>query len=244
MNEQEPVAWQYRMRGVNAVDWQPWQTICYEPQGPESASFEMRPLFAIQSDAAAIITRLRQELAAEAINNDLLIEQKDAEIAKWRDTALAHKENYDIINGSLREEVARLTAERDEKVLLNNQLADYLGNAEEQLAHWKNNHDNRVKAARMLIERTDLPLERIAAYAHYVRIQEQLALTETKFEALCKDFDRRNELVESLRKSLHGMTDLWVSVCRSQGWEPDHLSAFPGAIKTLAEIDAARKEGE
>jgi chromosome segregation ATPase len=40
--------------------------------------------------------------------------------------------------------------------------------------HWKANHANRVAAAKVLIDRTDLPLERVRAYEKYVEMQEML----------------------------------------------------------------------
>ncbi len=46
---------------------------------------------------------------------------------------------------------------------------------ERELQHWKANHDNRVEAARVLIERTDLPLERVTAYRNYIAMQSLVA---------------------------------------------------------------------
>ena len=40
--------------------------------------------------------------------------------------------------------------------------------AERATRHWKANHDNRVEAARMLIERLDMPLERVGAYRQHL----------------------------------------------------------------------------
>lgn len=36
---------------------------------------------------------------------------------------------------------------------------------EKEVAHWKANHDNQVKKARILLERKALPIERIEAYS-------------------------------------------------------------------------------
>lgn len=38
--------------------------------------------------------------------------------------------------------------------------------------HWKANHDNRVRAAKLLTERTDMPMERIGAYKQYTAALE------------------------------------------------------------------------
>jgi hypothetical protein len=43
-------------------------------------------------------------------------------------------------------------------------LETQLKDARQDALHWKANHDAQVARARVLIERTDLPLERVAAY--------------------------------------------------------------------------------
>lgn len=43
---------------------------------------------------------------------------------------------------------------------------------EKEVAHWKNNHANMVDRTRVLIEREDLPIERINAYRQLERMQE------------------------------------------------------------------------
>lgn len=48
------------------------------------------------------------------------------------------------------------------------ELANELIKAKEEAQKWKNNHDNRVEAARVLIERLDVPLERVGAYRQYL----------------------------------------------------------------------------
>jgi hypothetical protein len=41
----EPVAWQCRQHGLNAIEWDDWKTLGYKPQGPEGPHFQMRPLY-------------------------------------------------------------------------------------------------------------------------------------------------------------------------------------------------------
>lgn len=41
--------------------------------------------------------------------------------------------------------------------------------------HWKANHDFQVARARLLIERTDLPLERVRAYEELAALRERMA---------------------------------------------------------------------
>lgn len=51
---------------------------------------------------------------------------------------------------------------------------------EREVAHWKANHKCEVERARVLKERTDMPLERVKAYEQIGRLQEQVrGLEET-----------------------------------------------------------------
>lgn len=40
----------------------------------------------------------------------------------------------------------------------------------DEVLHWKSNHDNQVKASRLLKERIDMPLSRIEAYDDYIKL--------------------------------------------------------------------------
>ena len=46
--------------------------------------------------------------------------------------------------------------------------------------HWRANHDRRVEAARVLIERPDLPLERVDAYRKYLAALTRAAELEAE----------------------------------------------------------------
>ena len=59
-------------------------------------------------------------------------------------------------------------------------IADY----EKQIKHWKANHDNRVEAARVLIDRTDMPLERVNAYKLILDLQEKVKELELSIAGL------------------------------------------------------------
>lgn len=52
------------------------------------------------------------------------------------------------------------------------QLLEKLAAVTAERDHWKANHDNRVNAAKILMDRTDMPLERVGAYKHYVAALE------------------------------------------------------------------------
>lgn len=79
------------------------------------------------------------------------------------------------VNAELNKEIERLRAE---------------------VQHWKSNHDNRVEAVRVLIERNDLPLDRVPAYKHYLHLQEDVAALRAENESLRKVFDAAENLVK------------------------------------------------
>lgn len=53
-----------------------------------------------------------------------------------------------------------------------------------QRDHWKANHENQVRRTRILIERTDMPLERVAAYNRMVELEQQRDQLLAALEAL------------------------------------------------------------
>jgi hypothetical protein len=57
-----------------------------------------------------------------------------------------------------------------------------------EVLHWKANHDNRVDAAHMLIERIDMPLERVGAYRSFLSAQLRIVHLS---EELDKERDKR-----------------------------------------------------
>lgn len=42
-----------------------------------------------------------------------------------------------------------------------------------QRDHWKANHENQVRRARILMERPDMPIERVAAYKRMLELEQQ-----------------------------------------------------------------------
>ena len=50
--------------------------------------------------------------------------------------------------------------------------------------HWKANHDNRVEAARFLIEREDIPAERVMAYQNYLALRAERDAIAAKIQKL------------------------------------------------------------
>lgn len=62
--------------------------------------------------------------------------------------------------------------------------------------HWRHNHDKRVSAARVLIERIDMPLERTRAYQDYLSVQRELDET---YEHALKMGDTVSKVVNAIR---------------------------------------------
>jgi chromosome segregation ATPase len=85
--------------------------------------------------------------------------------------------HQECVNKSCREDYAAVQQSRDYWRKKYNQETEELKlrlmGLEADCNHWKANHDNRVLAARMLIERDDLPLERINAYKDYIALQSR-----------------------------------------------------------------------
>lgn len=68
----------------------------------------------------------------------------------------------------LRADIKRLETANDVIVATNEKLA-------KELHHWKNNHETEVRRARMLKERTDMPVERVRAYDQWGKDQQTIA---------------------------------------------------------------------
>jgi len=74
-----------------------------------------------------------------------------------------------------------------------------------EVAHWKSNHATEVRRARILKERTDMPIDRVAAYEKWKEDQNLLSgfydLTGLMQSALEEDTARIGELCEQLAAS-------------------------------------------
>lgn len=111
---------------------------------------------------------------------------------------------------SLRQQLAESESERLEQARLLmdiwQQLAELAATANRwasayaekaaEAAHWKNNHETEVRRARILKERTDMPIERVQAYEKWG--EDQRLLAESKAEILrlkadCQNVGEANE---------------------------------------------------
>lgn len=151
-------------------------------------SGEDRPmnLFTCPPSAAARIAELEEELSAEKESCKLAHDDALRQVEHLgRSEAMISE--FEAERDALRQEVERLKSSLTEwrSVFGHLGTADECGNEWNALIserdvlrrerdHWKANHDNRVAAAKVLLDRPDIPFERVHAYRAYVALQEQV----------------------------------------------------------------------
>jgi hypothetical protein len=79
----------------------------------------------------------------------------------------------------------------------NEDLKRQVAHLEAQVVHWKANHRERCDAARVLIERLDMPLERVGAYRQYLAALNRAAHLEEQLDA-----ERRRRVVGPIMDQL------------------------------------------
>lgn len=94
-----------------------------------------------------------------------------------------------VVTEKAREEqsrhIARYVAEANPKFVLSLiREIERLHDFERKAAEWKNNHDNQVNIARVLKERTDMPLERVNAYNTMKKLEAENAQLKAENESL------------------------------------------------------------
>jgi hypothetical protein len=77
----------------------------------------------------------------------------------------------------------------DEQTEYEKRLLKRAEKAEALANHWRANHDNQVKRARILMDRPDLPLERVRAYELVVALTEEVAELKRKLSELGTERD-------------------------------------------------------
>ncbi len=55
--------------------------------------------------------------------------------------------------------------------------------------HWRSNHKSVVKKSRILIERLDMPIDRVQAFQHMVEMDRELCVLHEKLRLLKKEHD-------------------------------------------------------
>lgn len=66
--------------------------------------------------------------------------------------------------------------------------------------HWKANHENQVKRARILMERPDMPIERVNAYKHYSEMMANEQALKDKIAFLEEQFNQISAIVDRMFK--------------------------------------------
>ena len=79
-------------------------------------------------------------------------------------------------------------------------LRQQLSDAQREAAHWKNNHDTEVRRARILKERTDMPIERVQAYERWcLDLAENAALRQQLASIKRPDFREMREMLRAMQ---------------------------------------------
>ncbi len=76
--------------------------------------------------------------------------------------------------------------------------------------HWKANHDNQVERARILIERPDLPVERVEAYKQWTMLKQDYDLVWNELEqrrAMVKELREENDSLKTQLNATYGCED-------------------------------------
>lgn len=66
--------------------------------------------------------------------------------------------------------------------------------------HWKANHDNQVARARVLLDRPDMPLERVKAYDRILTLETALQSAEVMCNAYAEENQRLSDEIAALKK--------------------------------------------
>ncbi|NTX18036.1 hypothetical protein [Burkholderia cepacia] len=86
---------------------------------------------------------------------------------------------------------------------------------EKERDHWKANHDAQVQRARVLVDRPDVPLERVRAYQQIGELQRQVEVQRMLLEAFsgqlkCPDEDPMADGQRTLAQSIERLTAAYV----------------------------------
>lgn len=93
---------------------------------------------------------------------------------------------------------------------------DRIAELERERDHWKANHDQQVERARVLMERTDMPVERTRAYQHMRTLQRLVDVQKMLLEAFTGQLERpegkdpfNDETGEAFDASFKRLTDAY-----------------------------------
>lgn len=97
------------------------------------------------------------------------------------------------------------SADRDNAhklVELNHRIITENAALKAEVAHWKANHENMVNRSRVLIDRTDLPLERVQAFRQIEKLQAENELLRAANRGMGRLVDEVQAENERLRAEL------------------------------------------
>lgn len=86
---------------------------------------------------------------------------------------------------------------------------DELAAALKELALWKSNHANMVERTKLLRDRPDMPVERIAAFERMGALQQRLTAVESRNMELTTEVERRDALLEELGCPFDSVSDIY-----------------------------------
>jgi hypothetical protein len=66
--------------------------------------------------------------------------------------------------------------------------------------HWKANHDNQVARARVLMDRPDMPLERVEAYQRCLELEAALESAQVVCDSYAAENQRLSDEIAALKK--------------------------------------------
>ncbi|MEN7429207.1 hypothetical protein VA599_00530 [Chromobacterium sp. TRC.1.1.SA] len=101
------------------------------------------------------------------------IDAQAAELAEWHKLRDSNALHINLLRGM----PARLTTEQLLHIAGDEyqRMAARITELERERDHWKANHDNQVQRARILVERPDMPLERVRAFERYAELERDAA---------------------------------------------------------------------
>lgn len=88
---------------------------------------------------------------------------------------------------------------------------------ERECAHWKANHDAQVERARILVERTDMPLERVQAY-------KQIGAMQAELDRLNLELGNPIDRVEWAKHQVPAKIPCASCGCETNAWNVNHKS--------------------
>lgn len=130
------------------------------------------------------------EKAREEFESDLKCRNKDIDLSRNQYYGYVHShiearwDSYLSAKKSAQKEIDNL---KHDLAVFKSAANEYLKETfdlKEELIKWKNHHNDMVARARILHERTDLPLERISAYKDMQQLQEENKLLKADIKAL------------------------------------------------------------